>query len=59
MKGYAWMDGTKYVSQCPVERGSSFTYKFQVRLILKLWQQSRASFVLISTVNGAVSADIL
>lgn len=53
------MDGTKYVSQCPVERGSSFTYKFQVRLILKLWQQSRASFVLISTVNGAVSADIL
>jgi hypothetical protein len=25
------MDGTKYVAQCPIARGSSFTYKFQVR----------------------------
>eukprot|EP00878_Enallax_costatus_P033800 GHUV01037365.1.p1 GENE.GHUV01037365.1~~GHUV01037365.1.p1 ORF type:complete len:432 (+),score=88.08 GHUV01037365.1:181-1476(+) len=30
MKGHAWMDGTKYISQCPIARGSSFTYKFQV-----------------------------
>lgn len=34
LKGFAWMDGTKYVSQCPIARGTSFTYKFQVRFCL-------------------------
>lgn len=33
LKGFAWMDGTKYVAQCPITPGSSFTYKFQVRLL--------------------------
>lgn len=32
LKGFAWMDGTKYVAQCPITPGSSFTYKFQVRM---------------------------
>jgi L-ascorbate oxidase len=30
MKGHAWMDGSKFISQCPIPAGSSFTYKFQV-----------------------------
>ncbi|KAF8065871.1 L-ascorbate oxidase [Scenedesmus sp. PABB004] len=30
MRGHPWMDGTRYVSQCPIARGASFTYKFQV-----------------------------
>lgn len=34
LKGFAWMDGTKYVTQCPIASGSSFTYKFQVRMEL-------------------------
>jgi len=36
MKGFAWMDGTKYIAQCPIQRGKAFTYKFQVRPA-KLW----------------------
>jgi hypothetical protein len=36
LKGFAWMDGTKYVTQCPITPGSSFTYKFQVRVGLVL-----------------------
>jgi hypothetical protein len=49
MKGYAWMDGTKYVSQCPIERGSSFTYKFQVRLPVNLWQHHGGQHGCLST----------
>jgi hypothetical protein len=29
LRGNPWMDGTKYVSQCPIPAKSSFTYKFQ------------------------------
>lgn len=41
MKGFAWMDGTKYVAQCPIARGSSFTYKFQVRPVYDKLPQDR------------------
>lgn len=30
LKDQPWMDGTKYVSQCPIPGGSSFTYRFRV-----------------------------
>eukprot|EP00882_Tetradesmus_deserticola_P032525 GHRQ01036966.1.p1 GENE.GHRQ01036966.1~~GHRQ01036966.1.p1 ORF type:complete len:208 (+),score=41.28 GHRQ01036966.1:131-754(+) len=30
LRGTPWMDGTKYISQCPIPAKSSFTYKFQV-----------------------------
>lgn len=30
LRGSPWMDGTKFVSQCPIPAGTSFTYKFQV-----------------------------
>lgn len=31
MKGFPFMDGTAYISQCPIRSGASFTYKFQVK----------------------------
>ena len=30
LKGSPFMDGTAYVSQCPIPTGSSFTYRFRV-----------------------------
>lgn len=30
LRANPWMDGTKYISQCPIPAGSNFTYKFQV-----------------------------
>lgn len=30
MKGFPWMDGVKYTSQCPIKPGTSFCYKFKV-----------------------------
>lgn len=29
LRGQQWMDGTKFVAQCPIQAGASFTYKFQ------------------------------
>ena len=29
MRNFSWYDGTSYVAQCPIPRGSSFTYRFQ------------------------------
>ncbi len=29
MKTYNWYDGVAHVSQCPIKRGSSFTYRFK------------------------------
>jgi hypothetical protein len=29
LRGNPWMDGTKFISQCPIPAKSSFTYRFQ------------------------------
>ena len=43
-RGYQYMDGTPYVTQCPILPGARFVYKFQARTTGTMFYHSHTSF---------------